>query len=81
MPLSQITEYPSLVQFGIAGVMLAWFMFRLEKKMDAHTQVIGDLAQSILLDVLSRDSLSDTTRRNAHELMERVTNREGRTKR
>lgn len=74
MILAQITDYSSLLQLGVAGVMLAWFMFRLEKKMDAHTQVISDLAQSILLDVLSRDSLSDSTRRNAHDLMERVRN-------
>lgn len=76
MILAQITDYSSLVQLGVAGVMLAWFMFRVERKMEDHTQVVNDLARSILLDVLSRDSLTDPLRREATDLMERVSRRQ-----
>lgn len=82
MPLAQvITDYSIFMQYGAIGVVLMWFMFRVEKRLDDHTSVISDLARSILLDVLSRDSLSDALRHEATEVMNRVAQRDTSRKR
>lgn len=64
-----------LMQLGVAGAMLWWFMARVEKKLDTHTSVINDLAQAITLDVLTRDTASDAAKQRADVLLERVTSR------
>lgn len=62
-------------QYGIPGVVLAWFMFRVEKKLDNHTSVINDLALSITLDVVSRENISPSVKSRGDELLERLTQR------
>ena len=63
------------VQYGILGVVLAWFMFRVEKKMDAHTLVINDLVISNALAVLSRNDVPQPISDQASELLNRATAR------
>ncbi len=36
-----------LLQYGILGAVLAWFMLRMEKKLDALTIAIQDLKDAI----------------------------------
>jgi len=36
-----------LLQYGVLGVVLAWFMFRMEKKIEALTEAIDDLKDVI----------------------------------
>lgn len=62
-------------QFGLVGVVLAWFMFRMEKILDSHTKTINDLTKTLLLEVLSREQLSDHLRAEANEVLQRVTAR------
>ena len=57
-------------QLGVAGVMLYWFMVRFERKLDANTAVLVELSQAILLDVASRENISDRVRVEAHKLLE-----------
>lgn len=73
--IAQVQDYAPLLQFGIAGVMLAWFMFRVEKRLEDHTGIIGDLAKSILIDVLSRDNVSNTLRHEAEQAKTRIDQR------
>lgn len=34
-------DYGFIINFGIAGAMLGWFMFRLEKKLESLTSAIN----------------------------------------
>jgi len=36
-----------LVNYGVIGAILAWFMLRFEKKMDDLTKAINDLKDSL----------------------------------
>jgi hypothetical protein len=62
------------VQYGVLGIMLAWFAIRLEKRLDNHTSVINDLVIAHALDVLSR-SPSEGLRGEADKLLQRATHR------
>lgn len=37
----------TLIQYGVLGVVLAWFMFRMEKKIEALTEAIQELKDVI----------------------------------
>ncbi len=73
--LGQTLDSASFVQFGLAGVVLFWFMFRMEKKLDAHTSVINDLVKAISLDVLSRVHINEHVRISAQEVLKRSESR------
>lgn len=53
--LGQVVDPFGLFQYGVIGAVLAWFMFRLEKKLDRHTATVNDLVSVISLEILSRD--------------------------
>lgn len=36
-----------LIQYGLLGIVLGWFMFRMEKKLDELTKAILDLKDAI----------------------------------
>jgi hypothetical protein len=59
-------------QYGLLGIMLWWFAFRFEKRLDKHSEVVNNLSRSILLDVLSRDTLSERVREEAQNLLKQV---------
>lgn len=43
------TFNPELVmQYGAMGIMLVWFMFRAEKKLDRVTEAIDNVAEILL---------------------------------
>lgn len=74
--LAQINLDPSiLIQYGVLGIVLLWFMFRLEKKLDRHTSVINDLVESIALDVISRDHVSEHVKGRAEGILSRSAER------
>lgn len=64
-----------LAQYGLLGIILGWFMFVFSKKMDTHSAVISDLSKTILLDILSREAISESVRVQAQALMDRVASR------
>ena len=67
---------PTIVaQYGLLGVVLVWFMFRFEKKLDVHTATITDLTKTLLLEVLSRESVTEHIKTQANEILTRVSAR------
>lgn len=59
-------------QYGLLGIILAWFMWRLERKLDSIATVINDFTVASLLETLSRETLSDHLRSQATEILKRV---------
>lgn len=57
-----------LIQAGIPGIMLAWFMFRNEKKLSAIEQAIDRMTRSALLLALSA-STSDVANVEVRKLI------------
>lgn len=37
-----------MIQFGLLGIVLAWFMFRMEKKMDDLREAMDNIANILL---------------------------------
>lgn len=70
---SQLPMDPTtFAQYGLLGLVLAWFMLRLEKKIERHTAVINDLVEAITIEVLSRKDLHEGARTRAEHLLERT---------
>lgn len=61
-----------LLQLGVAGVMLAWFMFRIERRMDAGTRAQDRTSRSILLLVVSLSSAEPVVREQARQIMREI---------
>lgn len=74
IPLPSIDIAP-FVQFGVLGIVLYWFMFRLEKRMDRHSATIDDLTRSITLEILCRSNITTEIRGKADEILDRVNQR------
>jgi hypothetical protein len=73
MNFTAMTIDPGIfAQYGVIGLMLWWFAFRLEKRLDRHSEIVNALSRSILLDVLSRDNLSERVRLEANTLLDQV---------
>lgn len=41
-------SFEPFVQFGLLGIVLAWFMFRMEKKMDDLREAVDNVANILL---------------------------------
>lgn len=67
-----------IAQYGILGIVLGWFMFRVEKRLDRQTEVFNDLAKSIIIETLSRENITEEVRRQAQAVLDR-TNARART--
>ncbi len=73
--LAQTADASSIAQWGLPGVVIAWFALRAERKLEAIESVIGVLAKTVLLDVVSRNTAPDKVREQATELMESLQRR------
>ena len=64
--IAQMNHSPeTLSAYGLAGVVLGWFMFRAEKLsrnqqnvLEANSRQIQSLSRAILIDMLTRNNLS-----------------------
>lgn len=64
-----------LIAYGPMGVMLAWFMLRFEKMIDAFKTLshrIDGITRAMLLDVASRDGVGNHTKNLANEMLARI---------
>lgn len=66
------TDYSSFTQYGILGIVLLWFMFRMEKKMDNTAATINDLAKVMTLNILSRGDIQQHVRDEAEAILSRT---------
>lgn len=46
--MEEIIPYENIIQFGLLGVVLAWFMFRMEKKMDDVRDSVDKVAEILM---------------------------------
>lgn len=73
--LAQTVTPGTLAQYGLPGLMIAWFALRAEKRLEAIETVIGTLAKTVLLDVVSRDATPEKVRKSAAEILEEIERR------
>jgi hypothetical protein len=58
-----------LLNVGAIGVVLAWFMFRMERKLDRMSYEVNRLTRAVLLEIVSRPGVSLSVTREAEELL------------
>lgn len=58
-----------LLQLGVAGVMLSWFMWRIEARLDRGERSIDRLTRSLLLDLVSRSDTTETLKLQARAIL------------
>lgn len=59
----------ALVQLGVAGVMLGWFMYRVEHRMDRGERAIDRLSRSLLLDLVARADTTEAVKAQARQVL------------
>lgn len=59
----------ALLQYGITGIVLAWFMFRVEAKLDASTKAMDRMTRAVTLAVISMPGVDEPMRRAARDLL------------
>lgn len=69
--LAQV-DTSTVAQYGLPGIVLAWFMLRAEKRLGSIEDIVRDLTKSILLDVVSRPDASHSVREEAEKLMDKI---------
>jgi hypothetical protein len=58
-----------MAQFGIAGVVLAWFMFRVERRMDDMRQALDRLTRAQMLTLLARPDVDEAIKSQVRSIM------------
>lgn len=58
-----------LIQFGIAGVVLGWFMFMTEPRLRAMEASIDRMARSVLMLVIALPHATEATKSQAHGII------------
>lgn len=66
------TVLAQLFQVGVAGVMLAWFMYRVERKLDAFARATDRSTRAMLLLVLNLPSARETSKRAARRMIREI---------
>ncbi len=61
-----------LTQFGVLGIVLAWFMFRTEGRLRNIEMSCDRLANAILLQVVTDPYVHDETKKRARSLMAEI---------
>lgn len=59
----------ALVQAGVAGVVLGWFMLRSESRMERLERSINQLTRAQMLMLLSRPDVDEGIKRQARDLL------------
>lgn len=73
LALAQIDGFAAqLTQFGVLGVVLAWFMFRTEARLKAIERTIDLLSNSILLKIISDEYINQATKERAKSLIAEI---------
>lgn len=65
-------EFGPLIQTGAIGVVLAWFLFRIEPRIRALERAVDRFSRVMLLDILSRPSVSLSVTREAQQMIEDI---------
>lgn len=60
---------PVLYQLGVTGVVLAWFMFRVEKRMDRVELALDRLTRTQLLTLLARPDVEDAIKTQVRTIL------------
>lgn len=78
---------PILEKFGLPVLIILWFMWRTEKKLDNLTasltntvggkldnlaHKISGMTKAMLMDVISRENTTDIVKRTAHDMLSKM---------
>jgi len=64
----------SLINFGALGIVLAWFMFRTEGKLERIERALNRLARAELISTLSRPDVDEPVKRQARRALQELGN-------
>lgn len=79
--LAQVADFaPHLAQYGLAGIMLVWFMLRAEKRLKSTEASVDRMAKAALLQLVSVGQLDTTIKDQAHQLLEEIKGKEAQEK-
>lgn len=62
----------SIARYGILGAVLAWFMFRADKRLGGIEHKMTGLNRTLLIEILSRPGTSGIAKRAVREELRRV---------
>lgn len=82
LPLAQVEGWAMpLVQLGVSGVVLLWFMFRCEGRMNDLKDAMEMLTKAHLLSVIANQESSKAVRDQAEQIIRDLEDRIARRKR
>lgn len=61
-----------LLQTGVAGAILAWFMFRLEPRIRSLEESIDRQVRAMMLDLMAHNQLRSETVRQLQQIVEEI---------
>jgi len=64
--------FEALFQLGATAAVLSWFMYTATARFTAIEKAINRLSQVQLLDIMARESLSETAKREAQRLLKEL---------
>lgn len=64
----------SLVNFGALGIMVLWFMFRTEKKLERIEKALQTLSRAELISVLGRPGVEPSVKHEARKALREMGN-------
>lgn len=65
----ETTAVPLLFQLGVVGVVLAWLMFRVEKRMERVELALDRLTRTQLLTLLARPDVEETVKSQVRSIL------------
>lgn len=75
------TELTPLLNVGSVGLVLAWFMFKAEPRLDAIEQAIDRNTRSNMLVIMALEHVSEPIKHQAQSMLEEITDAEKRRQR
>lgn len=75
---SQVQLYEPFMRYGLLGAVLSWFMFkmdgrleRIEKAIVSNTHSVTGFKRTMLIEIISRETISLTAKQMAKEELEK----------
>ena len=65
-------EAESLARYGILGCVLAWFMFRADKRLGGIEHKMAGLNRTMLIEILSRPTTSEKAKQMCRDELKKV---------
>lgn len=67
-----MTIESALLVYGPLGIMVGWFMFRMEKRLERIESALNGLTRGILIEVITRRDVPPAIEREARALLDEL---------